>query len=120
MAVEEVGTGVGYVVCSVNASLLLFRGLGKAGEEESGSKAGKSDAVGFLAAEAGDIAVSERVVEGDMACWPSAIWQRIARIQVGQLEARIQSSRSEMAHVRLHIRSSDRRRSMCKAVDIPS
>ena len=78
MAVEEVGTGVGYVVRSLNASRLLFRGLGKAGDEENGSKAGRSEAVGFSIAEVGDIAVFERVVEGDMARLPSAIWERVA------------------------------------------
>jgi hypothetical protein len=71
MAVEEVGTGVGYVVCSSNASRFRFRGLGRAGEDENGSKAGRREVAGLLDPGVGEAAVSERVVEGGMALlWP--------------------------------------------------
>lgn len=48
MAVDDVGTGVGYVRSSFKASRLRFRGRGRAGDEESGSKAGRRDAAGRL------------------------------------------------------------------------
>lgn len=48
MAVEEVGTGVGYVGCSFNASRLRFRVLGSDGEDDNGSNAGRRDAADFL------------------------------------------------------------------------
>jgi hypothetical protein len=66
IAVEEVGTGVGYVVCSSNASRFLLRGLGRAGEEEKGSNAGSRDVVGLFGAGFGETVVSERVVEEAM------------------------------------------------------
>jgi hypothetical protein len=66
MAVEDVGTGVGYVVCSSNASRFRFGGLGRAGEDENGSKAGSRKVVGLLAADDGDAAASDNVVEGAM------------------------------------------------------
>lgn len=47
IAVEEVGTGVGYVTSSLRTSRLRFRGLGSAGDE-NGSKAGSREATGRL------------------------------------------------------------------------
>lgn len=73
IAVEEVGTGVGYVVCSSNASRFLLRGLGRAGEEEKGSNAGSRDVAVLFGAGIGDTAVSERVVEETMVYRSSAI-----------------------------------------------
>lgn len=73
IAVEEVGTGVGYVVCSSNASRFLFRGLGRAGEEEKGSNAGSKDDVVLFGGGFGETAVSETVVKEAMGCWSSAI-----------------------------------------------
>lgn len=66
MAVEEVGTGVGYVLFSSKASRLLFSGRGKAGEDEKGSNAGRRPLVGRVDFGVGDTAVSERVAEGAM------------------------------------------------------
>ena len=68
---EEVGTGVGYVVCSSNASRVRFRGLGRAGEDDNGSKAGRREVARRLDPGVGEAVVSERVVEGAMVCsWP--------------------------------------------------
>jgi len=46
--VVEVGTGVGYFCCGdeVWKSVCRFRGLGKPGEEEKGSKAGRREGAG--------------------------------------------------------------------------
>lgn len=66
MAVEEVGTGVGYVLRSSKASRFRFSGLGKAGEDENGSKAGSRVAVGRVPFVMGERAVSDTVVEGAM------------------------------------------------------
>ena len=67
MAVEEVGTGVGYVVCSSNAAFRVrFSGLGKAGEEEKGSKAGRRDVVVLFDPGVGDAGTSGTVAEGAM------------------------------------------------------
>lgn len=66
MAVEEVGTGVGYVLVSSNVSRLLFSGRGKAGEDEKGSNAGSRPLVGRVDFGVGDTVVSERVAEGAM------------------------------------------------------
>lgn len=46
MAVEELGTGVGYLKSS-KASRLLLPGLGSAGEDDNGSNAGKREAFAF-------------------------------------------------------------------------
>lgn len=40
MAVDDVGTGVGYFTSSSRASRLRFGGRGSVGDEENGSKAG--------------------------------------------------------------------------------
>jgi hypothetical protein len=48
MAVDDVGTGVGYVTSSLRASRFRLGGRGSVGDEESGSKAGSRDAAGFL------------------------------------------------------------------------
>jgi hypothetical protein len=48
MAVDDVGTGVGYVTSSSRASRFRFGGRGSVGDEENGSKAGSKDAVGRL------------------------------------------------------------------------
>ena len=58
MAVEEVGTGVGYVGRSSKASRVLFRRRGKAGDDEKGSKAGSSDDCCFFDTGVGDAARS--------------------------------------------------------------
>lgn len=70
MAVEDVGTGVGYVVCSSRASRVRLSGLGRAGEDESGSKAGRRAVAGRLEPDLGETAASASVVEGAMLlCW---------------------------------------------------
>ena len=48
MAVDDVGTGVGYVTSSLRASRFRFGGRGSVGEEENGSKSGSRDAAGRL------------------------------------------------------------------------
>ena len=47
MAVEEVGTGVGYLNSSSKASRVRLSGRGSEGEEESGSNAGRREVFGF-------------------------------------------------------------------------
>jgi hypothetical protein len=54
MAVDDVGTGVGYVTSSLRASRLRFGGRGSVGDEENGSKAGRRDAAGRLLPATGD------------------------------------------------------------------
>jgi len=54
MAVEEVGTGVGYMAFSSRASRFRLRGLGSAGEDDSGSKAGRSEVARRFEPGAGD------------------------------------------------------------------
>lgn len=68
IAVEEVGTGVGYVAWSSRTSRVRFRGRGSAGEDDSGSNAGSREVVGRFEREEGEASVFERVVEGDMSC----------------------------------------------------
>jgi hypothetical protein len=53
MAVDDVGTGVGYVTSSLKASRLRFGGRGSVGEE-TGSKAGSRAAAGRLLPATGD------------------------------------------------------------------
>lgn len=57
---------MGYVAGSSKTSLLRFSGLGSAGEEDKGSKAGSREVVGRFAAGDLEAAVSGRVVEGAM------------------------------------------------------
>ena len=54
MAVDDVGTGVGYVTSSLRASRLRFGGRGSVGEDDNGSKAGRRDAAGRLLPATGD------------------------------------------------------------------
>lgn len=68
MAVDEVGTGVGYVVCSSNASRLRLGGLGRAGEDVNGSKAGSREVAGLLEPGRGEPSVFDRVVEVAIEC----------------------------------------------------
>ena len=70
MAVEDVGTGVGYLRSSVKTSRLRLSGRGRTGEEESGSKAGNSEAGGFLLLESGDGSLASRPVLASMMCGP--------------------------------------------------
>ncbi len=79
MAVEDVGTGVGYVVCSSNASRFRLRGLGKAGEDENGSNAGNREVAGLLEPGVGEAAASGTVVEGGMACCALSYLERDSR-----------------------------------------
>jgi hypothetical protein len=58
MAVDDVGTGVGYVTSSLRASRFRFGGRGRVGDEENGSKAGSRDAVGRLLPASGDPSVA--------------------------------------------------------------
>jgi hypothetical protein len=88
IAVEDVGTGVGYVVCPSNASRFRFGGLGNAGDDEKGSKAGRRDVVGFLTAGEEGVAVSDSVVEEAMLYAPCYVWDMEA--SKGQLKARVQ------------------------------
>ena len=48
IAVDDVGTGVGYVTSSSRASRFRFGGRGSVGDEENGSKAGSRDTAGRL------------------------------------------------------------------------
>lgn len=54
MAVDDVGTGVGYVTSSLKASRLRLGGRGSVGDEETGSKAGSRVAAGRLLPATGD------------------------------------------------------------------
>lgn len=65
MCVDEVGTGVGYLVFSSKSPRVRFRGRGSAGDEK-GSKAGRSAEVAFLAAGVGEAASSRPVGGADM------------------------------------------------------
>jgi hypothetical protein len=58
MAVDDVGTGVGYVTSSLRASRFRFGGRGSVGDEENGSKAGSRDAAGRLLPASGDPSVA--------------------------------------------------------------
>jgi hypothetical protein len=58
MAVDDVGTGVGYVTSSLRASRFRFGGRGSVGDEENGSKAGSKDAAGRLLPASGDPSVA--------------------------------------------------------------
>ena len=58
MAVDDVGTGVGYVTSSLRASRFRFGGRGSVGDEEDGSKAGSRDAAGRLLPASGDPSVA--------------------------------------------------------------
>ena len=51
---EDVGTGVGYVVRSAKASCERLRGRGSCGDEENSSNAGSKDAAGFFEHLVGD------------------------------------------------------------------
>ena len=91
IAVEEVGTGVGYVVCSSNAaSRVRFSGLGNAGEDEKGSKAGRRDVVVLFDPGVGDAGPSGRVAEGAMVRFPLSYPKRecCREVAVDQLRAR--------------------------------
>lgn len=68
MAVEDVGTGVGYVACSSRASRFRLSGLGKAGDEDNGSKAGRREVAGRFEPDVGEPVVFDRTVEGAMGC----------------------------------------------------
>jgi len=65
-------------VCSSNASLFLFRGRGRAGEEEKGSNAGKREVAGLFAAGVGETVVSERVVDEAMGVFALSYLRMIA------------------------------------------
>jgi hypothetical protein len=54
IAVDDVGTGVGYVTSSLRASRFRFGGRGSVGDEENGSKAGSRDTAGRLLPASGD------------------------------------------------------------------
>jgi hypothetical protein len=66
MCVEEVGTGVGYLVFSSKSPRVRFKGRGKAGDEK-GSNAGRSDDTAFLAEGVGDCISSWRSEGADIA-----------------------------------------------------
>jgi hypothetical protein len=66
IAVEEVGTGVGYVTTSDMASRDRFRTRGSAGEDEKGSKAGRRDAAVLFTPATGGTGVIFRLGEGAM------------------------------------------------------
>ena len=66
MAVDDVGTGVGYVTSSVRASRFRLRGRGSVGDEENGSKAGRRCAGGFFRSVAGESKAVFRLGDGAM------------------------------------------------------
>ena len=67
MAVDDVGTGVGYVTSSLRASRFRFRGRGSVGDEENGSKAGSRDAAGRLLPASGGPSVAWCIEVGSIA-----------------------------------------------------